>query len=156
MSAFKAIAAMSLNRVIGNGLEIPWHIPEDFKWFKETTMGQVLVMGRRTFDSIGKALPGRETMVLSRGDFSHPDVTVIQSLDEVAPRLEGRTAFIAGGAQIYEQALPLCSDLFLTIVQREVEGDVFFPAFEDSFEEESVLRAENEFCIVHYKKRGLN
>ena len=119
-------------------------------------MGQVLVMGRRTFDSIGKALPGRETMVLSRGDFSHPDVTVIQSLDEVAPRLEGRTAFIAGGAQIYEQALPLCSDLFLTIVQREVDGDVFFPAFEDSFEEESVLRAENEFCIVHYKKRGLN
>mgnify|MGYP001424000753 CR=1 FL=1 len=100
MSAFKAIAAMSLNRVIGNGLEIPWHIPEDFKWFKETTMSQVLVMGRRTFDSIGKALPGRETMVLTRGDFSHPDVTVIQSLDEVAPRLEGRTAFIAGGAQV--------------------------------------------------------
>ncbi len=156
MSAFKAIAAMSLNRVIGNGLEIPWHIPEDFKWFKETTMGQVLVMGRRTFDSIGKALPGRETMVLSRGDFSHPDVTVIQSLDEVAPLLKGRTAFIAGGAQIYEQALPLCSDLFLTVVQREVEGDVFFPAFEDSFEKESVLRAEKEFCIVHYKNRGLN
>jgi dihydrofolate reductase len=156
MSAFKAIAAMSLNRVIGNGLEIPWHIPEDFKWFKETTMGQVLVMGRRTFDSIGKALPGRETMVLSRGDFSHPDVTVIQSLDEVAPLLKGRTAFIAGGAQIYEQALPLCSDLFLTVVQREVEGDVFFPAFEDSFEEASVLRTEKEFCIVHYKNRGLN
>ena len=156
MSAFQAIAAMSLNRVIGNGLEIPWRIPEDFKWFKETTMGQVLVMGRRTFDSIGKALPGRETMVLTRGDFSHPDVTVIQSLDEVTPLLKGRTAFIAGGAQVYEQALPLCSDLFLTIVQREVEGDVFFPAFEDSFEEVAVLRAEKEFCIVHYKNRGLN
>ncbi|HBU59289.1 MAG TPA: dihydrofolate reductase, partial [Verrucomicrobiales bacterium] len=135
MSAFKAIAAMSLNRVIGKGLEIPWHIPEDFKWFKETTMGQVLVMGRRTFDSIGRALPGRETMVLTRGNFIHPEVTVIQSLDEVTPLLEGRTAFVAGGAQIYEQALPFCSDLFLTIVQREVEGDVFFPAFEDNFEE---------------------
>ena len=156
MSPFKAIAAMSLNRVIGNGLEIPWHIPEDFKWFKETTMSQVLVMGRRTFDSIGKALPGRETMVLTRGDFSHPDVTVIQSLDEVAPLLKGRTAFVAGGAQVYEQALPLCSDLFLTIVQREVEGDVFFPAFEDFFEEVSVLRADEEFCIVHYKNRELN
>jgi dihydrofolate reductase len=156
MSSFKAIAAMSLNRVIGNGLEIPWHIPEDFKWFKETTMSQVLVMGRRTFDSIGKVLPGRETMVLTRGDFSHPDVTVIQSLDEVAPLLKGRTAFVAGGAQVYEQALPLCSDLFLTIVQREVEGDVFFPAFEDSFEEVSVLRADEEFCIVHYKNRELN
>jgi len=112
MSAFKAIAAMSLNRVIGKGLEIPWHIPEDFKWFKEMTMGQVLVMGRRTFDSIGRALPGRETMVLTRGNFIHPEVTVIQSLDEVAPLLAGRTAFVAGGAQIYEQALPFCSDLF--------------------------------------------
>ena len=156
MSTFQAIAAMSLNRVIGNGLEIPWHIPEDFKWFKETTMGQVLVMGRRTFDSIGKALPGRETMVLTRGDFSHPDVTIIQSLDEVTPLLKGRTAFIAGGAQVYEQALPLCSDLFLTIVQREVKGDVFFPAFEDNFKEVAVVRAEKEFCIVHYKNRGLN
>lgn len=118
-------------------------------------MGQVLVMGRRTFDSIGKALPGRETMVLTRGDFSHPDVTIIQSLDEVTPLLKGRTAFIAGGAQVYEQAMPLCSDLFLTIVQREVEGDVFFPAFEDSFEEVSGLRAEKEFCIVHYRNRHL-
>lgn len=155
MSAFKAIAAMSLNRVIGNGLEIPWHLPEDFKWFKQTTMGQVLVMGRRTFDSIGRALPGRETMVLTRGDFSHPDVTVIRSLDEVSPRLKGRTAYIAGGAQIYEQALSQCTDLLLTLVQREVEGDVFFPTFEDQFEEESVLRVEPEFSIVHYRNRSL-
>lgn len=155
MSAFKAIAAMSLNRVIGKGSEIPWHIPEDFKWFKEMTMGQVLVMGRRTFDSIGRALPGRETMVLTRGNFIHPEVTVIQSLDEVAPLLAGRTAFVAGGAQIYEQALPFCSDLFLTIVQHEVEGDVFFPPFEDNFGEVSVLRAEEEFCIIHYRNRHL-
>jgi len=151
MSPFKAIAAMSENRVIGRGKKIPWHIPEDFKWFKETTMGHVLVMGRRTFESIGKALPGRETMVLTRGDFSHPDVTVIHSLDEVAPKLEGRTAFIAGGAQIYEQALPRCFDLFLTLVKREVEGDVFFPVFEDHFEEVTVLREEAEFRIIHYR-----
>jgi len=139
--------------VIGNGLEIPWHLPEDFRWFKETTMGEVLVMGRRTFESIGRALPGRETLVLTRGDFSRPDVTAIRSLDEVAPRLNGRTAFIAGGAQIYEQALPRCSDLLLTIVQREVEGDVIFPPFEDQFEEVAALRAEAEFCIVHYRNK---
>ena len=151
MSPFKAIAAMSENRVIGRGKEIPWHIPEDFKWFKETTMGHVLVMGRRTFESIGKALPGRETMVLTRGDFSHPDVTVIRSLDEVAPKLEGPTALIAGGAQIYEQALPRCSDLFLTLVKCKVEGDVFFPEFEDHFEEVAVLREEAEFRIIHYR-----
>ena len=156
MSAFKAIAAMSENRVIGRGNEIPWHIPEDFKWFKETTMGHVLVMGRRTFESIGKALPGRETMVLTRGEFSHPDVTVIRSLDEVAPRLEGRDGFIAGGAQVYEQALPRCSDLFLTLVKREVEGDVFFPEFENYFEEVEVLREEAEFRIVHYRNHELS
>ena len=146
---------MSLNRVIGNGLEIPWYLPEDFRWFKETTMGEVLVMGRRTFESIGRALPGRETLVLTRGDFSHPDVTAIRSLNEVAPRLNGRTAFIAGGAQIYEQALPRCSDLLLTIVQREVEGDVLFPQFENHFEEVAVLRDEKEFCIVHYRKHEI-
>ena len=156
MSAFKAIAAMSENRVIGRGKEIPWHIPEDFKWFKETTMGHVLVMGRRTFESIGKALPGRETMVLTRGEFSHPDVTVIRSLDEVAPRLEGRDGFIAGGAQVYEQALPRCSDLFLTLVKHEVEGDVFFPEFEDQFTEVAVLREEVEFRIVHYRNHELS
>jgi dihydrofolate reductase len=152
---FKAIAAMSLNRVIGNGLKIPWHLPEDFKWFKETTMGEVLVMGRRTFESIGRALPGRETLVLTRGDFSHPDVEVIRSLEDIAPRLNGRTCFIAGGAQVYEQALPRCSDLLLTIVQREVEGDVFFPEFKNQFEEVAVLRAEAEFCIVHYRNREM-
>lgn len=146
---------MSLNRVIGNGLKIPWHLPEDFKWFKETTMGEVLVMGRRTFESIGRALPGRETLVLTRGDFSHPDVGVIRSLEDIAPRLNGRTCFIAGGAQVYEQALPRCSDLLLTIVQREVEGDVFFPEFENQFEEVAVLRAEAEFCIVHYRNREM-
>ena len=146
---------MSLNRVIGNGLKIPWHLPEDFKWFKETTMGEVLVMGRRTFESIERALPGRETLVLTRGDFSHPDVEVIRSLEDIAPRLNGRTCFIAGGAQVYEQALPRCSDLLLTIVQREVEGDVFFPEFENQFEEVAVLRAEAEFCIVHYRNREM-
>ena len=118
-------------------------------------MGHVLVMGRCTFESIGKALPGRETMVLTRGDFSHPDVTVIRSVDEVTPKLEGRTAFIAGGAQIYEQALPRCSELFLTLVKREVAGDVFFPVFEDHFEEVAVLREEAEFRIVHYRNHEL-
>ena len=152
---FKAIAAMAGNRVIGHGLEIPWHLPEDFRWFKETTMGQVLVMGRRTFESIGRALPGRETLVLTRGDFSHPDVRVIRSLDDIAPRLDGRTAFIAGGAQVYAEALPRCADLLLTHVLAEPEGDVFFPPFEDAFEEVAVLREEAAFRIVHYRNRSL-
>ena len=72
MPLFTAIAAMSENRVIGRGSLIPWHLPEDFKWFKQTTLGHVLVMGRKTFESIGRPLPGRETIVLTRSGFSHP------------------------------------------------------------------------------------
>ena len=150
MSHFKAIAAMSLNRVIGRGAEIPWHLPEDFKWFKETTMGGVLVMGRRTFESIGRPLPGRETVVLSRSGFAHDKVRTVGSLDELDPEDETRPMFIVGGAQVYEQALPRCSDLLLTIVKREVDGDVFFPKFEDRFTERETLREEEEFRIVHY------
>ena len=76
---FKAIAAMSLNRVIGRGKTIPWHLPEDFKWFKETTMGHVLAMGRRTYESIGRPLPGRETVVLTRNPGSVTDVRTLDS-----------------------------------------------------------------------------
>ena len=155
MSHFKAIAAMSLNRVIGRGAEIPWHLPEDFKWFKETTMGGVLVMGRRTFESIGRPLPGRETVVLSRSGFAHDEVMTVGGLDELDPANETRPMFIVGGAQVYEQALPRCSDLLLTIVKREVEGDVLFPKFEDSFTERETLREEEEFRIVHYVNRDL-
>jgi dihydrofolate reductase len=91
---FKAIAAMSLNRVIGNGNQIPWHLPEDFKWFKGVTSGNVIVMGRKTFDSIGKPLPNRETIVLSRSAFSFPGVKTISSLDELPSLTGNKQVFI--------------------------------------------------------------
>ena len=116
-------------------------------------MGGVLVMGRCTFESIGHPLPGRETVVLSRSDFAHDEVRTVGSLDELDPEDETRPMFIVGGAQVYEQALPRCSDLLLTIVKREVDGDVFFPEFKDRFEEKLVLRDEEEFRIVHYVNR---
>lgn len=155
MKHFKAIAAMSLNRVIGDGSQIPWHLPEDFKWFKATTLGHVLVMGRKTFESIGRPLPGRETIVLSRANWSHPGVLTVASLDAAAALAGDRQAFICGGAQVYTQALPLCSDLFLTLVKREVPGDALFPAFEDRFELVAELRDTPEFRILHYKNRDL-
>ncbi|MBI5801238.1 MAG: dihydrofolate reductase [Verrucomicrobia bacterium] len=155
MKYFKAIAAMSLNRVIGDGNKIPWHLPEDFKWFKTATLGHVLVMGRKTFESIGRPLPGRETLVLSRTGWSHPGVQTIASLDSAAVLAGDRQALICGGAEVYSQALPLCSDLFLTVVKREVPGDAFFPAFEDSFELVVELRDTPEFKILHYRNRGL-
>ncbi len=149
---FKAIAAMSLNRVIGAGNKIPWHLPEDFKWFKQLTTGNVIVMGRKTFESIGKPLPNRETVVLSRSGFYHPGVRIVSDLSEIDPAKETREVFICGGAQVYAQALPLCSDLYLTLVKREVEGDAFFPAFEDRFDLVEEIRDTPEFKILHYKQ----
>ena len=153
---FKAIAAMSENRVIGSDNKIPWYLPEDFKWFKKMTTGQVVVMGRKTFESIGKPLPNRETIVLSRGQFTHPGVRTIARLDEIDPAHETRDVFICGGAQLYEQALPLCSDLYLTLVKRILIGDAFFPPFEEQFEKIEEIADHPEFKITHYRNRRLD
>ena len=155
MNHFQAIAAMSRNRVIGAGNRIPWHLPEDFKWFKRMTTGQVVVMGRKTFESIGKPLPNRETIILSRSQFAFPGVRTVASLAGIDLAHEPRKVFLCGGAQIYAQALPLCSDLYLTLVKREVEGDAFFPPFEEQFEAVETLQDNADFQIIHYRNRGL-
>lgn len=148
---WKAIAAMSENRVIGNGNDIPWRISEDFKWFKTTTMGGVLVMGRKTWDSIGKPLPGRKTAVVSRSQPILPEgVELLDSLDAIEKRGYTDPIWICGGAEIYRQALPQCQELYLTLVKRTVEGDTFFPEFENQFRLESVIRDESEFQIRKY------
>jgi dihydrofolate reductase len=149
----KAIAAMSLNRVIGQAGKIPWHLPEDFKWFKKTTMGHVLLMGRKTFESIGKPLPGRETIVLTRSGFSFPGVRAVSDLQQLDLTDKDRTLFLCGGAELYKQYLPLCSDLYLTTVKRVVDGDAFFPAFEDRFVLVEQLHDAPDFSINHYKAR---
>jgi dihydrofolate reductase len=157
MKRFKAIAAMSLNRVIGAASKIPWHLPEDFKWFKKMTTGHVIVMGRKTFESIGKALPNRTTIVVSRSANSIPGVQTISNLNQLQePGWEGKEMFICGGAEIYRQALPLCSDLFLTVVKREVEGDTLFPPFEDQFSLAEEILDHPDFKILHYRARDLS
>ncbi len=150
---FQAIVAMAANRVIGSANRIPWHLPEDFRWFKSKTLGHDLVMGRRTFESIGRPLPGRTTFVLSRGGFSHPGVQVIASLAELPSGLD-RIRFICGGAEVYRMALPQCSDLFLTRVKREVSGDCLFPEFESLFTLDRLLRQGDDFDIEHYVRKA--
>jgi dihydrofolate reductase len=152
---FKAIAAMSLNRVIGAGSRIPWHLPEDFKWFKKMTTGQVVVMGRKTFESIGQPLPNRATIVLSRAQFQHPGVRTVADLGQIDLARETRDVFICGGAQVYAQALPLCSDLYLTLVKRTVEGDVYLPPFEDRFVAVEEIVDGPDFKITHYRNARL-
>jgi dihydrofolate reductase len=150
MRGFKAIAAMSENRVIGFRNRIPWHLHEDFRWFKQMTTGHIVVMGRRTFESIGRPLPGRTTLVLSRSGFNHPGVRTVSSLDEIECAGEARQIFICGGVEVYEAALPSCSDIYLTVVKRVVEGDAFFPKFEDRFRLEGEVLDRPEFRILHY------
>nr|AIA10990.1 Dihydrofolate reductase [uncultured bacterium] len=122
------------------------------------TTDQVVVMGRKTFESIGKPLPNRTTIILSRSNFQFPNVKTISDLEQLDadwPELAGKEIYICGGAQIYEQALPLCSDLFLTLVKRKVEGDTFFPEFEQAFQQVGVMRDCPEFKILHYKNSNL-
>lgn len=153
MQQFKAMAAMSLNRVIGRGNAIPWHLPEDFKWFKRKTTGNVVVMGRKTFESIGKPLPNRETIVVSRSGFAWPGVRTVASLTEIDLANETREVFLCGGGQIYAAGLADCSELFLTLVLREVEGDAFFPVFEEDFELKEVIAENADFRILHYVRK---
>jgi dihydrofolate reductase len=145
---------MSLNRVIGAANKIPWHLPEDFKWFKKLTTGQVVVMGRKTFESIGKPLPNRTTIVLTRSPAPIPGARTVSDLRQIialGSELTGREIFICGGEQVYLQALPMCSDLYLTLVKRIVEGDATFPAFEDQFALKEELVDCAEFKILHYQ-----
>ena len=133
-----AIAAMSRNRVIGAEGRIPWHISEDLKFFKRTTLGHIIVMGRKTYDSLGKPLPGRENWVVSR-EAEIPSVRVLRSFDAVEEPSDGRRLYLIGGAQLYAALLPRCAELLLTRVDREVEGDTFFPDFENQFDAGEVL-----------------
>ncbi len=151
---FKAIAAMSLNRVIGSANTIPWYLPKDFEWFKQTTMGHVLVMGRKTFESIARPLPGREMIVLTRSAEPIPGVRTIGDLNALDQKSDvgDRTIFICGGAEVYALALGQCSDLFLTLVKREVEGDAFFPEFEPMFDAGEMLSQSVDFEIRHYRR----
>lgn len=156
MGTWKAIAAMAENRVIGIGQRIPWRLPADFAWFKRTTMGGVLVMGRKTFTSIGRPLPGRETIVLSRTTFAYPGVKTAANgaeLDRLVAETD-KTVWIVGGAEIYREFLPRCSELFLTCVPGRPVGDAFFPPFEDQFIEVAVVLEQPEFVVRHYHHRS--
>lgn len=150
MKTFKAIAAMADNRVIGNRGDIPWHLPEDFKWFKRTTMGAILVMGRKTYESIGRPLPGRETFVLSRTPREIPGVHSFSELAMLDHLDTDKTIWIAGGGEIYKQMLPHCSELYLTRVHRKAEGDAFFPAFEHQFERAEIIMQNDDFTIERW------
>lgn len=145
-----AIAAMSRNRVIGANNQIPWHLSEDLKFFKRVTSGNIVLMGRKTYESIGRPLPNRENWIVSRGG-AIAGLRTFADLAEI-PRSSGdeREIFLIGGAQLYAALLPECSALYLTLVQRTIEGDAFFPNFESSFSNYTIESTGEEFEIRKY------
>ena len=128
------IVAMSQNRIIGIDNDLPWHLPEDMKHFVKVTMGKPIIMGRRTHESIGRALPGRRNIVLTRNDkFAPEGCEVFHSLaDALAALHDVPEVMIVGGAALYLEALPLCARLYMTEVDADTTGDVYFPEFECS------------------------
>lgn len=134
MTRISLIAAIARNGVIGKDGRVPWHLPEELEHFKATTMGHPLVMGRRTFESIGRTLPGRRTIVVTRDPaWHHPGVESAHSFAE-ALSLAGPAdeVFVAGGAEVYAEALPFAHRLVLTEVDAEPEGDTWFPSWDRS------------------------
>lgn len=124
------IAAMAQNRVIGADNQMPWHLPADLKHFKAVTLGKPVVMGRKTYESIGKALPGRHNIVISRGNFIADDATVVSSTeDAITAAGDVEELMIIGGGTIYDFFLPKADRLYLTHIDLLVEGDTCFPDY---------------------------
>jgi dihydrofolate reductase len=126
------IVAMTRNRVIGRDGGMPWHLPADLKRFKALTMGKSIIMGRKTFESLGRILPGRRHIVISRGqDYKAPGAEVVGSLDAALKAAEGAgEAFVIGGAEIFREALPRADRMYMTLIETDIHGDVYFPIFD--------------------------
>jgi len=139
------IVAMANNNAIGKDNQLLWHLPEDLQYFKRTTMGKPIVMGRKTFESIGRPLPGRLNIVITRQqDWQHDGVKVVHSIDDALRLAEAQSmidgvdeVMVIGGAEIYKTALPQADKLYITRVDAEIEGDAFFPEIDSSVWQET-------------------
>ena len=158
------IVAMSSNRVIGRGGDLPWHLPADLRHFKKTTMGHHLIIGRATWDEVGKPLPGRTMVVVTRNrDFSADGVLVAHSVEEaLALARDDNEPFIGGGAEIYRQALAadVVDRLYITRVHARVEGDTFFPPIDldqwllaDRVDHPADKKNEHPYTFERYDRR---
>lgn len=153
------IVAIAKNRVIGNGAQIPWHSREEFKHFKATTMGSPILMGRKTFESIGKPLPGRLNVIITRNTdlkYDFENVVIVNSLEDAFKKCENdyEKVFICGGGNIYKQSLDIADEIILSEMKLEPEGDVYFPEIpEDKWEVNKTADFE-EFKVFWYTKKN--
>jgi dihydrofolate reductase len=147
-----AIVAMTPDRVIGRGGDLPWHLPEDLKFFKRTTSSHPIVMGRKTYDSIGRPLPKRRNIVLTRDtSWSAEGVEVIHSPEELK-ELDGiaEQVFVIGGSEIYAAFLPYLDELIVSHVKESHEGDTRFPEFKDQFPHSEVVEEFEDFVVKRW------
>lgn len=163
------IVAMSRNRVIGRNNALPWYLPEDLRFFKRVTHGKPIIMGRRTHESIGRPLPGRQNLVVTRNpEWRSEGIVAVGSLEEALSRAEAQAVsdgveerVVIGGSRIYAEALPLASRLYMTEVHAEIEGDTFFPEinwdlWHESTREDFPASENNPFpySLVTYERAG--
>ena len=152
MKKISIIVAMSKNRVIGVKNSLPWHISEDLKRFKRLTTGYPIIMARKTFESIGKPLPERRNIVISRNqNLKVQDVEVVKSIDDALKICSSENLiYIIGGEQIYNLAMPYANNIHLTEVNKEVEGDAFFPEFDKKEWKEIARENSKDFIDTSY------
>lgn len=160
MTNLSIIVATDKKNGIGIKNQLPWHLPEDLAHFKRTTSGHTIIMGRKTFDSIGRALPNRHNVVISRNaEWQHDNVSCYSSIEDAVKSIQDTEAFVIGGAQIYDQALHLAQKLIVTEIQDEFECDAFFPRIDKNIWQESqrenFIAESNQlhYAIVIYTRR---
>jgi dihydrofolate reductase len=150
------IVAMARNRVIGKDNKLPWHFSEDLKHFKRRTLGSTVIMGRKTYESIGKPLPGRENFVLSRKpQQSQEHLQFFTSFEAAVKNVKTNDAFVIGGEEIFRQTLDKMDGIYLTRIDADFEGDTFYPEVPDSFEEIEIEKLQDNPSIevVFYEKK---
>jgi dihydrofolate reductase len=150
----KIIVAMSRNRVIGNANTLIWHLPEDLKRFKELTTGNTIVMGRKTYESIGRPLPNRRSIIITRDtNYQVEGCEVVNSLEE-ALLLSNNDCFIIGGGEIYRQALDKADRIYLTLIEKNFEGDTTFPEIKDWYESncENFSNEQFNYSFIQYER----
>ena len=152
MQALSLIVAHADNRVIGHNNQLPWHLPEDLKRFRQLTMGHHIIMGRKTYESLGRLLPGRTTVIVTRDTgYTVEGARVVHSLPEALAACAGdEEPFLIGGAEMYEQGLPYVTRLYITRVYAHVGGDAFFPELDMSAWEQVSEQAKTSENGLHY------
>ncbi|MEM7697155.1 MAG: dihydrofolate reductase [Verrucomicrobiota bacterium] len=152
----QAVVAMASNRVIGRDGSLPWSLPEDLKWFKKLTVGDPIVMGRKTMESIGRPLPKRRNLVVSRSLREAPDgFEVFSSCEDALEALSAEEkASVIGGAQIYAEMMPLCDEVWLSFVFEPHEGDTSLHPFEHDFEMIETVHRDSDFELRRYRRKS--